>query len=451
MPTSTTKLTGFRLLAFIATLLAGTFTMSISQSALSTAYPTLMRYFAISASTVQWLTTGFMLVMCVMMPVSPWLLDNLPFKPLFLSILGLFIGGTTLIIWAPNFGLVLLGRAGEAIAVSVLFPAFQTVLLTITPAHKRGQIMGVAGLVMGSALACGPIISGLILNYFSWQALFIVFNLIISFVFILAWLTITNVMPYQPYDLDYQSISCMPGLIGLLYVISTGNQPQLSWPWLWLILGISLCMLGYFIHRQLTQATPLLNLSILHFKNYRIAVTLTALSYLSLIITTVIYPLYFQSILHLSPLVSGLALVPAAVVLSLLNPLTGKLADRVGFKPTLLLGLIMIMFGWLNLLLLAHKLTLPIMLVNACLIEGGNAFVMMPAVTLGANNIPAQQLADGTAVTTTIRQISGALGVALVTLVITNFNATQAYPIIFGTLLGLTIVGLRLAFSLKTQ
>ncbi len=73
----TVQLHGSRRLWFITTLLMGTFTMSISQSALSTAYPTLMRYFGISASTVQWLTTGFMLIMCVMMPVSPWLLNNI--------------------------------------------------------------------------------------------------------------------------------------------------------------------------------------------------------------------------------------------------------------------------------------------------------------------------------------------------------------------------------------
>ncbi len=202
--------------------------MSISQSALSTAYPTLMAYFDLSATTVQWLTTGFMLVMCVMMPISPWLLNNIPFKRLYMGILSLFTIGTLLIVFANQFGWVLFGRALEAIAVGVLFPSFQTVLLTITAENQRGQIMGLAGLVMGSALACGPIISGIILNYFSWRGLFIAFILIILTVLATANFTISDVMPAKPYHLDGLSVLCTTGLIGLLYVISSANHPTIN-------------------------------------------------------------------------------------------------------------------------------------------------------------------------------------------------------------------------------
>ncbi len=136
---------------FIVTMLIGTFTMSISQSSLSTAYPTLINYFGISADTVQWLTTGFMIVMCITMPISPWLLNNLSFKTLFISVLVLFDVGTLIILAAPTFWVMLVGRVMEAMAVGVLFPSYQTVLLEITPEEKRGTIMGIAGLVMGSA------------------------------------------------------------------------------------------------------------------------------------------------------------------------------------------------------------------------------------------------------------------------------------------------------------
>ncbi len=169
--------------------------MSISQSALSTAYPTLMRYFQIPASTVQWLTTGFMLIMCVMMPVSPWLLSNIGFKSLFLAVLAIFDLGTLLIIVAPTFWLVLLGRAMEAVGVGILFPSYQTVLLSITPRTERGSVMGVAGLVMGSALAVGPIISGLVLRVTTWQGLFVTFLLIITAVLLVGFGTIKNVLP----------------------------------------------------------------------------------------------------------------------------------------------------------------------------------------------------------------------------------------------------------------
>ena len=158
--------------AFVFTLLLGTFTMSISQSSLSTAYPTLMKFFNVDAPTIQWLTTGFMLIMCIMMPVSPWLLNNLSFKKMYLTVLAIFELGTLMIILAPNFPIALLGRGLAAVAVGILFQSYQSVLMTITAKEGRAEVMGLAGLVMGSALACGPIISGIILNYISWQGLF---------------------------------------------------------------------------------------------------------------------------------------------------------------------------------------------------------------------------------------------------------------------------------------
>lgn len=127
--------------------------MSISQSSLSTAYPAFMKAFGLGADIVAWLTTGFMLVMTLMIPVSPWLLHNVTFQRLFQAIELIFAIGTGLCIWAPSFTVLMIGRLLEAIAVGIIFPSFQTVLLTITPHSERGRVMGTAGLVMGSALA----------------------------------------------------------------------------------------------------------------------------------------------------------------------------------------------------------------------------------------------------------------------------------------------------------
>ncbi len=237
---------------FIFTLLAGTFTMSISQSSLSTAYPTLMRYFNLPASTIQWLTTGFMLIMCVTMPISPWLLSNLRFKPLFLSVLAIFDIGTLIIVLSPTFWLMMVGRIMEAIAVGVLFPSFQTVLLTITKKDQRATTMGAAGLVMGSALACGPIVSGIVLNYFTWRGLFVVFMVIITAVFLLAGSGfIRNVMPLHPATLDFLSVILSFGLIGILYVVNQIGSKNVNWTTNSLILIVSLLALVTNYMKQL--------------------------------------------------------------------------------------------------------------------------------------------------------------------------------------------------------
>nr|WP_125552752.1 MFS transporter [Loigolactobacillus jiayinensis] len=446
---------------FIAILLAGTFTMSISQSSLSTAYPTLMQYFNLPAATIQWLTTGFMLVMCVMMPVSPWLLKNIPFKHLFLGVLVIFDLGTLIILLAPNFGLMLTGRVLEAMAVGVLFPAYQAVMLTITPETKRGSTMGLAGLVMGSALAVGPIISGIVLRFTTWQGLFIVFLVIITLVLIASLFTIKSVMTLAPSSVDFISIVCSVGIIGVLYVVNQIGQSG-NWAFNWVLLLVSLAALYIFVRRQFKLSQPLLELRVLKTFNYDLAVLLTAISYIALIVVTIIFPLYYQKVLGVSPFISGMALVPGAVVLSILNPLTGKLADRFGFKKVMLAGMLLICLGWLILTLFAAHMNLVLMMILAALIEGGNAFVMMPAVTLGANALPDSLIAHGTAVITTVRQVLGSTGVAVATLILAN--ATQAlqrrgvtlnqaqlggYRAVFLTFLIVELCGLVLAFMLK--
>ncbi|WP_057745275.1 MFS transporter [Liquorilactobacillus capillatus] len=447
------ELHGIKRTIFVWTLLAGTFTMSISQSSLSTAYPTLMHYFGVDAPTIQWLTTGFMLIMCVMMPLSPWLLNNFSFKKIYLSVLLIFMVGTVMIIMAPNFILALLGRALEAVAVGVLFPSFQTVLLTITPVKKRPSVMGLAGLVMGSALACGPIISGIILNYLSWQSLFGFFLFVIAIVFVSALFNIYDVLPRQHSGFDFISVIASFGLIGILYVVQTYGSKLEMTPALLVLLILSLAFTAYFIYRQFTLKEPLLKLRVMRVVNFDLAVLLTGIAYISLIVVTVVYPLYYQKILHTSVLVSGLALVPPAILLSILNPLTGKLTEKIGFKKTLLIGMAMLVCGWGALVVFAGNLTLVSMIIFAMLIEGGNAFVMMPATTLGANSLAESQISHGTAIITTVRQLLGALGVTVATLILAagsgSISSVNGYRNAFIFFCLLEIIGFILACAIR--
>ncbi|MGM9891395.1 MFS transporter [Limosilactobacillus sp.] len=454
---------------FIFTLLVGTFTMSISQSSLSTAYPTLMHSFGISADTVQWLTTGFMLVMCVSMPISPWMLSNLNFKTMFIAALALFDIGSLMIVFTPaswganGFWFMMVGRALEAFAVGVLFPSYQSVLLEITPKDQRGTTMGIAGLVMGSALACGPIVSGIILKFFSWKSLFIFFMIIITVIIILAATgLIRDVMPRHSTSLDWLSVFLSIGLIGIMYVVNLAAKKNVNWTINGIILVVSVLAIVWFCHRQLALEEPLLELRVLKTFNYDLAVLLTSISYIALIVTTIIFPLYYQGVLHVSPFVSGMSLVPGAVFLSILNPLTGKLADKIGFKPTMLVGMAMIICGWLIAWLVLDRLSLLAMILCAMIIEGGNAFVMMPAVTLGANSLPNDLVSHGTAVITTVRQVLGSAGVAVATIVLTvgtshalgagrqQLQASlHGYHLVFMMMVVIEIIGLILALLLK--
>ena len=444
----------FNRLGFMATLLVGTFTMSISQSSLSTAYPTLMADFGISASTVQWLTTGFMLVMCVAMPISPWLLNNLSFKKMFMGALALFDLGSLVIVLTPvswgaaGFWFMMVGRVLEAFAVGVLFPSYQTVLLEITLEKERGTTMGIAGLVMGSALAVGPIVSGVVLKYFSWRSLFIFFMIVITVIFALAGAgLIQDIMERHQSKLDWLSVFLLLGLIGLMWGINHVGKAGVNWDLAATPLAVSLLALAWFVVRQLKLATPLLELRVLKTFNYDLAVLLTSISYIALIVTTIIFPLYYQGVLGVSPFVSGMSLVPGAVFLSLLNPLSGKLADRIGFKPMMLVGMAMIIIGWGAGILVVSQHSLMGMLLCAM---------------VGANALPDRLVAHGTAVITTVRQVLGSAGVVVATMVLTNVTnrvgqsgvshsaaSLTGFRAVFSLMVLVELVGLFLALLLK--
>ncbi|HJA74963.1 MAG TPA: MFS transporter, partial [Candidatus Limosilactobacillus gallistercoris] len=251
-------------------------------------------------------------------------------------------------------------------------------------------------------------------------------------------------------------------LIGIMYVVNLIGKRNVNWLATIIILLVSVAAIVAFCYRQLHLKQPLLELRVLKTFNYDLAILLTSISYIALIVTTIIFPLYYQGILHVSPFVSGMSLVPGAVFLSILNPLTGSLADRIGFKPTMIVGMLMIIGGWLAAFFVLGHLSLLGMILCAMVIEGGNAFVMMPAVTLGANALPNELVPHGTAVITTVRQVLGSAGVAVSTIILTVGTATalgrgserltaalHGYHLVFALMVVVEIIGLILALMLK--
>ena len=156
----------------LITVIVGTFTTVLTQTLLATAYPTLMKAFDISTSTVQWLTTGFLLVNGIMIPISAFLISRFNSKYLYISAMTIFFIGTLICFVAPNFPILLIGRLIEAMGVGLSMPLMQTISLSIFPPEKRGAAMGMAGLAIGLAPAIGPTLSGWVIDNYSWRALF---------------------------------------------------------------------------------------------------------------------------------------------------------------------------------------------------------------------------------------------------------------------------------------
>ncbi|MCT3115520.1 MFS transporter [Leuconostoc lactis] len=440
-----------QLTPFAIILLAIAFTMSISQSTMTTAYPVLMRNFQVDAGTVQWLTTGFMVAMTLVMPVSPWLLNNVTLRTLLNGIVAVFLTGTAVAMLATRFEGIIIGRLLEGLAVGALFPTFQSVILENTATAQRGVTMGVVGLVMGSALAVGPIISGVVLQWVSWRALFVLFFVILLGLIAFGQPLIQNTHVMQPSRFDWLSALSLIGFGGVLYAISSIETLGMNWLW-WVILLGSFCLLALFVIRQRQLAQPFLDLSVLRYRGYIPGLLLMGISYSGLIIATVIMPLFYQRVFHITPMWSGLLMVPAAVFLSQLNPRTGRLLNQIGLKKLVYIGMAMMVVGYAGLALFGTQ-SWVVGLLAALLLEGGNAFVMMPAVTAANNVLPESLVSHGTALITTMRQVIGAASVVVATLLISHFNTTvtigQALSRTSAWFILVPVAGVLLATQLK--
>ena len=405
----------------VAVLLIGTFCTVLNQTLLATAFPTLMKEFDISASTVQWLTTGFLLINGIMIPISAWLINSFSSKKLYLSAMGTFLIGTIICFIAQNFPVLLAGRLIQAVGVGLSMPLLQNIMLTIFPPEKRGSAMGMAGIVIGLAPALGPTLSGWIIDHYSWRDLFGMVIPIVILVLVLAVFFMKSVIELTHPKID--AISAILSTIGfgsLLYGFSSvGDKGWLSKEVLgFLIVGIIFIFL--FSKRQLNIEHPFLELRVFKSKIFTIAAVLAGVTNMAMIGAEMVLPLYIQNIRGESAFHSGLMLLPGALVMGLMMPITGAIFDKHGARKLAITGMFILTSATLPFAFLTSQTSVIVIVVLYAIRMFGISMVMMPVTTSGMNALPAQLISHGTAVNNTFRQVASSIGTAILISVLTN-------------------------------
>lgn len=405
----------------VVVLLIGTFCTVLNQTLLATAFPTLMKEFDISASTVQWLTTGFLLVNGIMIPVSAWLINSFSSKKLYISAMTTFLIGTIICFLAQNFSVLLIGRLIQAIGVGLSMPLLQNIMLTIFSPEKRGSAMGMAGIVIGLAPALGPTLSGWIIDHYSWRDLFGMVIPIVILVLVLALFFMKSVIELTHPKID--TISAILSTIGfgsLLYGFSSvGDKGWLSKEVLgFLIIGIIFIFL--FSKRQLKIEHPFLELRVFKSKIFTIAAVLAGVTNMAMIGAEMVLPLYIQNIRGESAFHSGLMLLPGALVMGLMMPITGAIFDKRGARKLAITGMFILTSATLPFAFLTSKTSVIVIVVLYAIRMFGISMVMMPVTTSGMNALPAHLISHGTAVNNTFRQVASSIGTAILISVLTN-------------------------------
>ncbi|MFD1363369.1 MDR family MFS transporter [Lentibacillus salinarum] len=408
----------------IAALLTGAFMGIINETLLATALPTIQEAFSITQGEVQWMTTAFLMTNGIMIPVSAFLIDRFTTRGLFLTAIGLFGVGTIIAAIASAYPVLLLGRVVQASGSGIMLPLLMTVLLAVISVERRGTAMGMIGIVIAFGPAIGPTLSGWLLEHFSWRALFITVLPIVAVTITIAALFLRNVTDLRKPKIDVLSIVLSSvGFGSFLYGFSIASENEWSSPIVITSIAIGIVVIGLFIWRQLILETPMLEFRVFRFRIFTLAIVITMTVLVSLIGAETLLPLFMQNVLQFTPLESGLMLLPGAIVIGILSPITGRLFDMFGAKWLALIGLSIVTVTTFMFTRLSLETSFTYLTIIYAIRMFGLSFALMPVMTSALNQLPPKWYAHGSAMANTLQQISASIGTAiLVTLVAMGTN-----------------------------
>jgi DHA2 family lincomycin resistance protein-like MFS transporter len=409
-------------LLIISLLVGSAFVMILNETIMSVALPALIADLRVTPATAQWLTSGFLLTMAVVIPITGYLLGRFPPRSVYLASMGLFSTGTLLCAVAPAFGFLLAGRVVQATGTAVMIPLLMTTILRLVPASRRGQTMGTISIVIAVAPAVGPTLSGVILSALGWRWMFWIV-LPIALVALVAGalrLRVAAETTRAPLDVASVLISAV-AFSGIVYGLSAIGESAAGG-------AHTAVALAVFVHRQVrlqrgTGTAPLLDLRPFAVRRYSLSLVLVATGFMSLFGAIILLPLYIQEVLGDSAFVAGLVVLPGGLVMGLLGPFVGRAYDRVGARPLVLPGSVLLAIVMWGFTTLAAATPIWLVVVLHVGLSAALALMFTPLMTDALGSLPGELYSHGSAILTTLQQVAGAAGTALFITVMTLASA----------------------------
>ncbi|MEK5334227.1 DHA2 family efflux MFS transporter permease subunit [Lysinibacillus sp. FSL W8-0992] len=406
----------------ISFLIAG-FIGLFSETALNMALGDLIQVFSISSSKVQWLTTGYLLTLGILVPVTGLLLQWFSTRQIFIVSLIFSIIGTLVAALAPSFGILMFSRVIQAIGTGLLLPLMFNSILLIFPIHKRGATMGLIGLVIMFAPAVGPSISGLILEKLTWHWIFWVCLPFLILALVSGIVYMQNVSTITKPKIDILSIVLSSiGFGGIVYGFSSAGENGWGSAIVITMIIMGLTALSLFSWRQLKMDKPMLDLRVLKYPMFTLGLLSVFICFMVIMSTMILLPLYLQTGLALTAFTAGLVLLPGGVLNGLMSPITGRIFDKFGPRGLVIPGFAIMPIMLYIMSNVTIETSVSMVIVMHSILFIGVSMVLMPAQTNGLNQLPKNLYPDGTALMNTLQQMSGAIGTAVA---ITIMSASQ--------------------------
>ncbi|WP_194836643.1 MDR family MFS transporter [Nocardia sp. XZ_19_369] len=446
MPEPSAPVSGGRTPTVIRVLVLATFVVILNETIMINAIPRLMEDLGVTERAAQWVSTAFMLTMAAIIPTTGWFLQRVTTRQAYAVAMGVFLAGTALSAVAPSFVVLLIGRIIQAGGTAVMMPLLMTTLMTVVAEKDRGRVMGNVTLAISVAPAMGPVISGLVLQVGSWRWLFV---LVLPITGVVTWLglrQLENVGEPQPGAIDWSSVLLAAlGFGGLVYGLSKFEADNLASPALMVAAGVAL--IATFVFRQLRlqrTGVPLLDLRVLLAGTYTKALVLMSVAFMAMLGSMILLPLYLQNLRGLSPLATGLLVMPGGLAMGLLGPTVGRLFDKFGGRCLVIpgsIGIAVALAGFTQI-----SMTMPYWQLIALhvVLMVSLAATFTPVFTLGLGALPHQLYSHGSSMLGTLQQVAAAFGTAMV---VTVMSARSTQLVEDGTdAITAHLDGMRLAF-----
>ncbi len=394
----------------------GGFIGMFSESALNVALPQLTKVFGITTALAQWMVVGYMLMIGLVLPFAGILMKWFKVRSLTLFALGAFFVGSLMSALAPNFGVALAGRIIQGIGTGLVLPTMFAVVLEVFPASKIGSAMGLMTLIIMFAPAIGPSLSGVILCYFSWRALFFIFAVVMA-----VGLVFTATCLVSPYELTRPKVdvaSCVLSCLGFGgIVLGFGLSSLLGWGSAVVIcaLIVGVVALVVYVRRQLSSETPVLNLRAFSNPQFRVSAVLVMINFGITLTAMYLIPQFAQNGLGLTATVSGLLMLPGGIINAGVSLYSGKLYDRMGAAAPARCGFAISCVGAALMLFTSTSTSIAYLIAAHILLMIGVPMAMSPCQTNGLNSLPAEMGTDGSTILNTMEQVCGAVCTALAT------------------------------------
>ncbi|HEY1970427.1 MAG TPA: DHA2 family efflux MFS transporter permease subunit [Pseudonocardia sp.] len=408
----------------LAVVVIGMFMTVLDTSIVNVAIPTMQKEFGASTDSIQWVTTAYTLCLGVIVPTSAWLGERLGLKRLYLSSLIAFALASALCGMADGLQSMIIFRILQAIPAGVIPVTCLTILYRMVPADKLGTAMGLYGFGIVVAPGVGPSLGGYLVEYVHWRLIFYI-NVPVGIVGVILALAVLPNFPAAPgRRFDLPGFVCIAaGLFAMLLAVSEGQD----WGWtgyrVLLLAAGSVNLLALFVIIELQADEPLLNVRVFRHWPFVNSLLLIGILYVGLFAVLFYVPLYLQEGQSLTPMNTGLTVLPQALVMAVMMPTAGRIYDKIGPRIPAVTGLALTGIGTLMMTKINIDMTRPELIAWMMIRAAGIGLAMMPIMTGGISALPPAIVSAGSAFNTIAQRVTAALGLAALTALVTAQQA----------------------------